>query len=281
MNGSMRSGLTFSVVLHVALLVLAVFGMPFFRTPLPDADDLIVVEMVELADKTEAPPPKAKPDPKPEPEALPEPEPEPEPEALPEPEPQPEPVPEPEPKTQPDPAPEEVADAPPEEIIPPQNRPPAPPKKPKKLPKPDPFDNLASLVKNLENQVKDRPAPTADTAPEKSPVRNAPPTLSEKALVDAKAAIKGHIERHWIINSGIKGIEEMTVDVRVVLNPDGSVQRVAAQDLGRMMIDPAFRAFAESAEAAVKRAQPIPIPPQMYEELRDLIFTFTPKGQIR
>ena len=51
------SALSLSILLHAALLVLTVFGIPYFADERPIADRLVIVEVVNLAEVTNAPPP--------------------------------------------------------------------------------------------------------------------------------------------------------------------------------------------------------------------------------
>lgn len=53
----MTRGLTFSVVLHLALIVLAIFGLPELVRDRPLEDRLVVVEVVTVGAVTNAPPP--------------------------------------------------------------------------------------------------------------------------------------------------------------------------------------------------------------------------------
>ncbi|MBI3452820.1 MAG: energy transducer TonB, partial [Rhodospirillales bacterium] len=62
----MRKAATISAAMHVAVFLIAWFGLPnLFRTP-PAEDSPLIVEILPIAERTNAPPPKPEP-PKPEP----------------------------------------------------------------------------------------------------------------------------------------------------------------------------------------------------------------------
>jgi hypothetical protein len=60
----------------------------------------------------------------------------------------------------------------------------------------------------------------------------------------------------------------------VQLDPDGTVRDARAADQGRMRSDDFYRAAAESAERAVRRCSPLPIPRQKYDQFRDFTLVF-------
>ncbi|MEQ9446503.1 MAG: hypothetical protein RJS98_13130, partial [Rhodospirillaceae bacterium] len=78
----MRKSFLLSTALHGFVILVTVVGLPFFEREKIAVDDTIVVELVEIAEVTAAPPPKPKPEPEPEPKPAPAP-PEPAPEPAP------------------------------------------------------------------------------------------------------------------------------------------------------------------------------------------------------
>jgi outer membrane biosynthesis protein TonB len=211
----MRVGAFLSVVFHVALIVVAYYGIPSLRRDVM-METPIMVEIVNVAEITNAPQPEVKPEkqakveePKPEP-PKPEPKPEPPkpevkvaPPPPPEPEPEPEPAPEPEvaivppppeakpkakekPKPKPEPKPEVKKKPEPK----PKPKPKAPAAlvkvKPKKKPKPP--DAFASVLKTVAD-LKRQPVP-AQKEPEEKKKKEEPKASFEdqiaKALVSKK-----------------------------------------------------------------------------------------------
>jgi len=182
---SINHGLVFSIAFHVVVAGSAYVILPNIRAEISDTEEIVVVELINIAEETNAPRAVVEPEEKPEPEKVVEQEPEPEPEPAPPP-PAPEPVvkasepepapppppaepepeiaalpPEPEPEPEPEPAPEKKVEPEPEPAPAPKPVVPTPSQvladaKPKKKPKPpDPF---ASVLKTLEDLKKQVPA---------------------------------------------------------------------------------------------------------------------------
>lgn len=190
----LNRGLGFSVVFHVAVVGSAYLVLPNLRADIGDVEDVVVVELVNISEETNAP--KVAPEPEEEPEefAQPEPEPEPEPEPAPpapepevkapEPEPAPPPEPEPEiaalppepePEPEPEPAPEEKAE--PDPLPEPEPKPELPQPStvlaeatPKKKPEPpDPFASVLKTLEDLKNQPPQAEEDASKEEPDKEP----------------------------------------------------------------------------------------------------------------
>ena len=80
----------------------------------------------------------------------------------------------------------------------------------------------------------------------------------------------------WRIPIGAQGAERMRAELNIVMGPDGSVRSVTPLDEGRIAADPVFRAFAESAVRAVRSCSPLQLPPESYQQWRNVIFNFDP-----
>ncbi len=248
-------------------------------------------------------PPEPEPAP-PEPEpAPPEPEPAPsEPEPAPsEPEPAP---PEPEPAPpEPEPAPPEPEPAPPEPkpaaaqpdpppVPPPRPSPPNPPRakpppaaprvdSPRPRPDPPPSE-LASVLKNLARERASAGSePGKPTQPIRSIGRAAPgrSRISDAILI---RSIRRQIEPCWNPPVGAHDAHEISVLVRIRLNPDGTLA-------GRPSLDsrgddrPAYRAVADSAIRALQnpRCSPLDLPYDSYHAWRDITLNFDLRDMLR
>ncbi len=298
----MQRSIAYSCVLHVAVFAVAYYGLPELRAPVPLMDTPIMVEIVTIAEETNAPPPLPEPELKPEPEppALPEPEPEPEP-APPPPEPEPAPPPEPEPEPEvvavpPPPQPEPKPKPKPKPEVKPEPKPkPKPPAqlaklKPKRKPKPpDPFASVLKTVENLKKQP--RPVKEAEKKPEKkkesfesqiakalSTPRRAynpmqPLTISELDMVRRQLA------KCWNLPAGAKDAGSLEIEIHTVMNQDGTVREARISNQARMQGDPFYRAMAESALRAVlnPRCSPLKLPPEKYDEWQVMNLVFNPK----
>jgi outer membrane biosynthesis protein TonB len=276
----MRNGTILSGLFHSAILSVMVFGLPTFREP-PE-HSVVPVELVIIDDR-----PEDKPEPDQKPETVAEqPAPEPEapkqmanvPPAAPEPEPEPAPEPMPPPpvaKPEPEPEPEKVVKAPPP---PPRRRPElriAEPKESQKEPKPE-VDALASILRNVE-RLKDSPVQrqqqTAKAPTEGPPARR----VSAFERNEMARAIQQQLRRCWRLDPGAMEAEDMVIEIRVLLNPDGSVRQTVIMDVARMVQDGYFRSAAENAKRAIDVCSPFKLPPRKYDVWRELTLRFNPR----
>ena len=269
----MRDGAALSGIFHGVVIGVLVIGLP--SSVDPPTQTVIPIEMILLEEE---------PEPEPEPEQMAEevaPEPEPpkqEAKAVPEPvapEPEPEPEPVPPPEAKPEPEPEKLAKPPPPK---PKRRPNirvAMPDKNKKheQPKPDQLTTILRNVEKLRDQAKRRREPMA-----KAQIRGAA-TLSASALEqnEMARAIQDQLRNCWRIDPGARGAEDIVVEIKVLLNQDGSVQRVDIVDVVRMVQDGFFRSAAENAKRAISRCSPFRLPLRKYDVWRQLTLRFDPR----
>lgn len=259
-----RSAIVSSTLMHIAFFVLAYLGLPNWwesvvvETPIP-------VQMVEnISDVTsqmpaeetndaptppedvqeqaeeQPPPPAQTPPPAPQPvEEVPVTEPE---EVVPEPIPE-ESVEEEEPEPEPEPEEVQLAEQPPAKPVPPEDVP-----EPQEEPEDASFDDL---LRDLENVAETQ---SAEVEPTESEAVTPPiPTnsSSDNLSMSMKEAMRRAVEKCWNFDAGSMGAGEMLVEIRIRLNPDGSVVNAEIQDSGRMNSDQQFRAAAESAYRAI------------------------------
>ena len=290
---AMRSAALYSGLMHATILAALVLGLPSFVEPLNETvvplDIVTPEEIDEVAQKSEPEPeppePKAEekaPEPEPpqqqakvEPEPTP-PAPEPEPEPLPEPEPmveaEPEPVPPPEPKPEPKPKPEIKA----------KPTPPVPARRPdvkiakpkKKKPKPDQLTSILRNVEKLKDQPRPAPQKKAAKAPEKGESRPLVSAFEQNEMVQA---IQRQLRACWRLDPGARAAEDLVVEIRVMLNPDGSVRQAQIVDVVRMVQDAYFRSAAENAKRAIDVCSPFRLPIRKYDVWRELTLRFNPR----
>jgi TonB family protein len=331
----MSSGAIFSGLLHLAIILIVIFGLPWWYEPteIIEATPVTVVSADQLAQlqKSQRQPAQKQPTPPkdttipqaPKAPALPEPEPEPEPAPAPEPEPktQPEPAPtvevppepqpeQPPPEPEPAPAPQDeteqqaviappvpTPEPPPEPVVPqepqvagaqPKPLPPQKPKPPKKKkaeekPKEKPKEEQAepdfasALIDKLSKKSKkqaSQPEQTQDAALPPADYDGPPLTEGEKDM------IRQQIEQAWLVDPGMPGLDKMTVDIKVQMNPDGSVQS-ARIDESTNNGDPNWRIFAEATRRAVLKASPLRMPPEKpYEAWSKMTLHFDPRSML-
>jgi hypothetical protein len=304
-DGIEPRGLALSGALHVVLLAVLVFGLPTLFSPPPPQETPIAVDLVNIGPETRATHPNSNP---PQPEAKPvvaEPGPAaakpPHKPAPPVPLPPPSaaaaPIPEPPVPTEPKPAPTappplpQMKPSPPatpvEEVAAPrpQEKPQPPPKANNeaqaraKQYNPGRFD---TLLRNLTAQ--DNP-PSPDTPPQQSAEVAGIPSSQPEAPLGARLSaseidlVREQISRCWDIPAGARDDPGLVVEIRVVVAPDGNVERATIVDQARTQADPFYRAAAESARRAFfnPECRPLRLPPEKYELWRDMVVDFSPK----
>lgn len=304
----MGYGVTVSSLLHLAILLLVYFGLPSLFVSEEPVVQMIPVAVYPVREETVTPPPlppvveaEAEEDPATEP--LPEKEPVPIPPAPdvahdipPTPSPPPEPIPakpEPEPRVA-----EAAAPPPPPTTIPEISAvPPPPPPKPvytakvKPKPtlepkpvvekKPPPPNLLASLLKSViasaQHEIKLEQQQAEAATLEAPPQVVARPRISDQPLsASVSDAIRRQVEDNWSVPAGAADAGNLSVEIRIRLQPNGEVRSAEIVDQGRLS-DNFYRTMAESARRAVLLASPLrDLPPEKYEQWREITFTFKP-----
>jgi hypothetical protein len=297
----MRTGLTVSVIGHVALFAWGIISLPS-----PKSLDISNLEMVPVnfvpideltklnlgVTKAEAreeivPEPPSKvvaevpPPPTPEPEPPPEPTPEPKtamlPPELPAPEPEP-PPPEPQPVPEPAAAPEP---------------PPPPPKEAKKSNKPVPIPRARptppktvvadakpkdeTLDTDKISALLDKSKPTGSTTPTETPptLGSSTGSIVAQMSVNELDALRARLAQCWNIQLAPPDPSELRVKVKMFLNQDGSLsQSPEVLEAGSTEF---ARSAAESAVRAVRRCAPYTLPAEKYESWREINVTFDPR----
>ncbi|MCW5732121.1 MAG: energy transducer TonB [Alphaproteobacteria bacterium] len=261
----MRKAVFLSMTFHVAIMLLAMFGVPWsFREPPILDEPVVLVELAPIAERTNAPPPAAPPrpePPKPEPPKPEPPKPEPPKPEPPKPEPpKPEP-PKPEPAPRAEPAPKKAEPPPPEPIAKPRPKP-EPPK-----PAFDP-NKLAALLDRAPRTPSSAPQPAAppQPAPQSAarPVPNAPSSPLAPVTQGERDFLVAQIQRNWNLDCGRKDADKIVVRVQAHYNPDGSLRdQPQILDQGQLFA-PGRESWAAAAQAALRAVlmtQPLKFPP--------------------
>ena len=305
-DGVVPRGMALSGALHLVLGGLFIFGLPRLFAPPPPEDMPIAVELVTIAPETKATRPNPNP---PRPDAKPEPPVADAPVAEPDPEP-PVPTPVPPPSAEaPPPSPEPPKPPEPKPAAPPLLTPPEPKPEPPKptekaeaphpKEKPEPPQQMAknetkaeqkkydpsqfeTLLKNLATQPT---APSPDAPPQRPRVASGRPSSQPRAPLGSQITasevdlVRQQIARCWNVPAGARDAKDLVVEVRVAVDPDGTVRQAIIVDQGRLGSDPFFRAAAESARRAFFNplCRPLRLPPEKYAIWKDLVVDFSPK----
>jgi len=293
----MIRGTSYSALLHVVAFLVAWFGLPELRRDLPMLDAPIPVEIVTVAEMTNAPPPTPEPEPEPETPTPPPPEPvKPPPPPPPAPEPAPVPEPEPEPEPEPVPEPKEPEPEPPKKAVPPPPKPkPAPkpstkPKPPeKKVKKPRENNLMTSVLKTVE-KLKQKTQPEPEKKEEKPKKYKIPEKLRQSAqrpfdksapmTISELDAVARQFLKCWNVPAGARDAKNLLVEISVQANPDGTIRRAQILNQSRMRSDPFYRTAAESALRAVLNpiCSPLKLPPAKYQRWKLMRLKFDPRA---
>jgi outer membrane biosynthesis protein TonB len=297
----MRVPLVISFGFHIAVFVFALYGLPSTSQSVVMEHRVIDVEIVSATETPEptpvpkpAPPPtqKVKAPPPPKPPAPPK-----QVAALP-PAPEPAPAPPSEPEPQPKPAeakPEPTPPKPKAELKPK----PAPPKVAPR-PRPRPRQDFASMMLKTVQKLKEAPPPEKPQKKEKSfdekmaalinrqsvstPERAQQAPLGKKLTISEIDAIRRQIERCWLVPAaiGAKDVQEMSVQVRLKLNPDGTLRESRIVDRFRMETNATYKAVAESALRAIRnpRCSRFNLPLQKFDVWKDMVLLFNPSEMV-
>ncbi len=168
----------------------------------------------------------------------------------------------------------------------PDQKPETKPKPPPEQKKPDPEESAAAqdnsfnaLLKNLQP---DAPTERVMTDPEKSlglQEQDASPLarFAQQVTMSEMDALRAQLNRCWNVPAGAKYAEDLIVDVRIVVNPDRTVQ--SARVLNQRN-DPAFIAAADAALRAINTCSPLNLPPNKYDQWKTINFQFDPSKML-
>ncbi|MGH6872818.1 MAG: hypothetical protein ACREHE_15050 [Rhizomicrobium sp.] len=100
---------------------------------------------------------------------------------------------------------------------------------------------------------------------------------------DLKAALQGEIAQCWSPPVGAPHPERLIVDFELFLNKDGSVAQppqLSADSAAAAAGDPFMRAAVDAARRAIYTCAPYKLPPDRYNDWRDITFTFDPAKMV-
>jgi membrane protein involved in colicin uptake len=155
-------------------------------------------------------------------------------------------------------------------------KPPVPPKKPAPLaPKFDP--NQVQALLNKQNAT--RFAAAGDTINNTASLGVSSGDKAQLSLSELDA-LRQRLAQLWTPPAGAKDPQEIVVQVRIQLKPDGTLAGPPmATNSGKSML---FMAARDSAMRAVLKGQPYDmLKPEHYEQWKDIEITFDPRDMIR
>lgn len=105
------------------------------------------------------------------------------------------------------------------------------------------------------------------------------PTTSDVLALSEMDALKYQLAKCWNFPAGAMNAEDLIVDIRVEVNPDRTVKSAEIVDTGRYNSDDFFRAAADSAKRAVYNPMctPLALPPEKYDVWKKMLIRFNPR----
>jgi outer membrane biosynthesis protein TonB len=107
--------------------------------------------------------------------------------------------------------------------------------------------------------------------------------VTSKLTITQEDAIKAQIFKCWNIPIGLPYNENLTVRIKIKLNPDGSLVSSEIMDQARMNTagQTYYKILAESALRAVKLCNPLKVPSTGYEKWKDMQLNFDAKEMLK
>jgi len=278
----MRKGAILSGLLHGTVILLLLVGLPeLFRRDL-EPPPVIPIEIVNIADITQAPDLKVKPKvdgPETKKEEKPEP-PKPTPvvEKTPEPEPVKEPEPTPEPEVTMDDLLAPIEEEKKKEEKKKEEKPKEKPKeKKKKKAKPKPKKDFMKLLNNIDKTEASADGPAQKDQDENSTSDHAANNISATLSITELDLIRRQLAACWNVPAGAQDAKDLYVDVKVEMNPDATVQ--SAVVTGSSGGGSYKRAAEDSALRAVRnpKCSPLKLPLQRYDQWKTITIRFDPQ----
>ena len=139
---------------------------------------------------------------------------------------------------------------------------------------------LAQLEKLKQTTETAKVEPKPQPEPQPQPVAQPSSVEDQLARNELSELIRRKVEGCWNVPAGAREAENLLVEIRVVLNRDGSVYRADIVDNGRMG-DSFYRVAAESARRAVHICSPFSeLPVDRYDIWQSLTLRFNPKEML-
>ncbi len=155
----------------------------------------------------------------------------------------------------------------------PQRRPEQPKAAAKKEPEQNDSTRLSSILRNVQKNLKPTQAKAAPSAPQQAAVQRGDAASSSRLA----GMVRRQVRACWNFDAGARDPASLVVDVRVFLNPDGSLSSSPeVLDRTRYFSDPFFRNAAERAERALFDCQPFNLPSDSYRLWSSLLIRFNP-----
>lgn len=141
--------------------------------------------------------------------------------------------------------------------------------KPKFRTKP-PKTNFESVLKNLQN-IKQNDGKDGEKILEVNKKG------SNKWVQQIALMIQQQVAKRWDIQAGTKEAYDLDVEIRMLLNPDGSILKAYVIPNKDKKDDPFYISTSDSALRAVLDSNPFNLPPSQYKIWKDITLIFNPR----
>ena len=91
------------------------------------------------------------------------------------------------------------------------------------------------------------------------------------------ASVHDQVQRCWNPPASAPNDASLIVELRIHLDPDGSVQRIEKIDNDKFEHDPFHKLAAQEAIRTVQRCGPLELPPEKYAAWRVMVLRFDPR----
>ena len=148
---------------------------------------------------------------------------------------------------------------------------------------PTPEETLAIRLKALAKLR--QPAPPLPPAPNQQQgtglsnvtAASAGSGLGPDATYRIKDFIRAQVERRWNLNRSFVVDASWSVEIHIVLAPDGTVNAAEIVETPLFAVNATYRDFARSARNAVLLSSPLSVPPGEYDIAKDIVVDFSPR----
>ncbi len=155
----------------------------------------------------------------------------------------------------------------------PQRRPELPQRAERKEPESQNSNRLASILRNVQKNLQQPQAQAATSAAQPAAVRQGDEASSSRLA----GQVRRQVQPCWSFDAGARDPASLIVEMRVFLNPDGSLSgQPEVLDRQRYLSDPFFRSAAERAQRAVLDCQPFNLPRESHSLWSSLLIRFNP-----
>jgi hypothetical protein len=135
------------------------------------------------------------------------------------------------------------------------------------------LQKLEQLKRVLEDVEKSRTLAKKTEEKEKKISKN---TITPLSSTDIDK-LRQHLTKCWEPSAAVAGDSNMIVDLVLSLDQDGHILGAEVENKTRLLSDDTFKIAANEAIKATRECSPLPLPPEKYEQWKNLTVSFDPR----